>query len=234
VGSGTINYVPKWTTASGLGNSSIYVSGSNVGIGTITPGATLDVAGPNVYIGASDQLQLRGIDNGGVDYNAADGTSFNIRAIAYNNPIIFSQAAGERVRISNSGSLGIGTASPSEKLHVNGNAIITGSLAVSSSLHSAGGNTATAGTTTTILTVATGSYRAGFFDYTVSSGSNARAGTVMSVWNNSSVEFTDNSTLSIGSTSDIVMSVTLSGGSALLRSTTTTSAWTVKTTYRLI
>ena len=140
----------------------------------------------------------------------------------------------EKMRITSGGSVGIGTTSPNARLDVNGDAIITGSLTVLSSLYSAGGNTATAATTTTILTVATSSYRAGFFDYTVSSGSNARAGTVMSVWNGSSVEFTDNSTLSIGSTSDVVMSVTLSGANALLRSTTTTSAWTVKATYRLI
>jgi len=36
-GSGTTNYVPKWTSASALGNSVIYQSGSNIGIGTTAP-----------------------------------------------------------------------------------------------------------------------------------------------------------------------------------------------------
>ncbi len=36
-GTGTINYLPKWTSASSLGNSLVYENGTNVGIGTTTP-----------------------------------------------------------------------------------------------------------------------------------------------------------------------------------------------------
>jgi hypothetical protein len=109
---------------------------------------------------------------------------------------------------------------------------VTASYALNGTL--AGSGTATVGTTTTILTVATGSYTAGFFEYTVSSGSNARAGTLASVWNGASIQYTDNSTLDIGNTSEVTMSVTLSGASALLRATTVAYPWTVKTNYRLI
>jgi len=35
-GSGTTNYLSKWTSSSALGNSLIYESGTNVGIGTLT------------------------------------------------------------------------------------------------------------------------------------------------------------------------------------------------------
>jgi len=42
--SGTTNYLPKFTSATTLGNSSIFDNG-NVGIGTTNPGAKLDVAG---------------------------------------------------------------------------------------------------------------------------------------------------------------------------------------------
>jgi hypothetical protein len=35
-GSGTTNYLSKWTSATALGNSLIYESGTNVGIGTLT------------------------------------------------------------------------------------------------------------------------------------------------------------------------------------------------------
>jgi len=105
---------------------------------------------------------------------------------------------------------------------------------ISSSLYSAGARTAPAGAETAIITLNTGSYTAAFFDYTVSSGSNARAGTVMSVWNGASVQYTDNSTLDIGGTSDITLKVEVGGANAQLVATTTTSAWTVKTTYRLI
>ena len=44
-GSGTTNTVPVFTGSSAVGNSPISVSGSNVGIGTQTPLATLDVNG---------------------------------------------------------------------------------------------------------------------------------------------------------------------------------------------
>jgi len=36
-GSGTTNYVPKWTSSSALGNSQIFDNGTNVGINTATP-----------------------------------------------------------------------------------------------------------------------------------------------------------------------------------------------------
>jgi hypothetical protein len=106
---------------------------------------------------------------------------------------------------------------------------------ISSSLYSAAGATVPGSTETTFLTLTTGSYRAGFFDYTVSSGSNARAGTLMSVWNDGSVQYTDTSTLSIGDTSGIVIRVEIGGSNAqLVAAVTTAGSWNVRTTYRLI
>lgn len=43
--SGTTNYIPKFTATSTLGNSVIYESSSNIGIGTTSPGAKLEVNG---------------------------------------------------------------------------------------------------------------------------------------------------------------------------------------------
>ena len=43
-GKGTKNFVPVWTGATALGNSTIYETGGNLGIGTKTPKATVDVA----------------------------------------------------------------------------------------------------------------------------------------------------------------------------------------------
>jgi hypothetical protein len=44
-GSGTASYLAKFTAGTTIGNSLIYDNGSNVGIGTAAPGATLDVQG---------------------------------------------------------------------------------------------------------------------------------------------------------------------------------------------
>lgn len=44
-GTGTANYLPKWTSSSVLGNSLVYDDGTNVGIGTTSPSGKLDVNG---------------------------------------------------------------------------------------------------------------------------------------------------------------------------------------------
>jgi hypothetical protein len=94
----------------------------NVGIGTVSPNAAakLTVNG-NIYAGPSSNVQIIGADNGGLSYNAQAASALYIRATAYNNPIIFTQATnGEILRIADSGNVGIGTVSPTTKLDVNG------------------------------------------------------------------------------------------------------------------
>ena len=72
-GSGTINYIPKWSSTSSLANSTIFDNG-NVGIGTTTPDAKLDVNGSlavrgpvsltnQLYIGQGSRLLM--VDNSG-------------------------------------------------------------------------------------------------------------------------------------------------------------------------
>jgi hypothetical protein len=52
-GSGTVNYVTKWATASTLGSSMLYDSGTGIGIGTTSPAQKLDVQGGNLRVGSS-------------------------------------------------------------------------------------------------------------------------------------------------------------------------------------
>jgi trimeric autotransporter adhesin len=47
-GKGTKDFVPMWTGATALGNSLIYQTGGNLGIGTKTPQAEVDVVGTGV------------------------------------------------------------------------------------------------------------------------------------------------------------------------------------------
>jgi hypothetical protein len=44
-GTGTTNYVPKWTSGSAIGNSQIFDNGTNVGIGTASPSGKFEVTG---------------------------------------------------------------------------------------------------------------------------------------------------------------------------------------------
>jgi hypothetical protein len=84
-----------------------------------------------------------------------------------------------------------------------------------------------------IIAIPTASYNAVFVDYVVSSGSNQRAGTFIGTWNSNNVQFTDASTLDIGSTIPVTMSVAISGSRAVVQ-TQSPAGWTIKTTYRTI
>ena len=79
-----------------------------------------------------------------------------------------------------------------------------------------------------VFTQATGSYSSAFFKYTVASASNARSGEIMSVWNGSTVTFTDNSTTDIGTTTAVTSSVAISASNAQLTMQTNTAGWRIK------
>ena len=134
-----------------------------------------------------------------------------------------------------SGNTSIGKTNPNARLDVNGNTIITGSLAVSQSLLQYSNITAiTSGSTANIASFPTSSYTAGFFDFVATSGTNARAGTVFTVWNANNVEFTETSTNDIGNTSNLILSVSLSAGAIRLQGTSISGSWSVKTLTRMI
>jgi hypothetical protein len=81
----------------------------------------------------------------------------------------------------------------------------------------------------TVITTPTGSFAGAFYNYVATSGSNARAGQVMAIWNNTTTQFTDVTTNDIGSTTMVTSSVALSAGSAVLSFTTNTNGWNIKT-----
>lgn len=128
--SGTTNYIPKFTSSSAIGNSIIYESGGNIGIGTISPtNARLEIsadagAGALSFRGrSSDNTSSQYFySNDGAtlySYLSANASNFDIRAYA-SIPMIFYTANSERMRLDASGNLGIGTSSPAASLHVAG------------------------------------------------------------------------------------------------------------------
>jgi len=80
-----------------------------------------------------------------------------------------------------------------------------------------------------IFSKATGSYSSAFFKYSVTKGSNSRAGEVMAAWVAGSIQFTDNSTLDIGDTSGVTATAIIAASSVQFNITTADSAWTLKT-----
>lgn len=109
---------------------SINTNTGNVGIGTSSPKAKLEV-----NMGTGDGLLLSTTDNGYI-WNALNITNTNGWGNA--NLITVSSNAGTQFVVKGNGNVGIGTGSPTAKLDVAGDAKISGNLDVSGSLTRAG------------------------------------------------------------------------------------------------
>jgi hypothetical protein len=86
----------------------------------------------------------------------------------------------------------------------------------------------------TVYSLPTASYDAAFFDYSVRSGSNARAGQIMAIQSGSSVNYTETTTTDFGTTSGLSLGVFVSGSNMVLTGSASTTAWTIKTIVRSI
>ncbi len=113
VGSGTANYVPKWTAGTTLGNSAIYESGGNVGIGTTSPGHKLDI------FGASDPLVLVQDTRNNVRTIMESSDTFGWVGTASADDFYLGTSSGWKMIINDTtGNIGIGTTTPAVGLMV--------------------------------------------------------------------------------------------------------------------
>jgi hypothetical protein len=83
-----------------------------------------------------------------------------------------------------------------------------------------------------LYSLPTSSYDTAFFEYSVKSGSNARAGTIMAIQSGASVNFTETTTTDIGSTSAVTFAVVVTGSNFALTGSSSTGAWTIKSIIR--
>tara|TARA_R100000231_G_scaffold2421_2_gene4291 strand:+ start:1959 stop:6473 length:4515 start_codon:yes stop_codon:yes gene_type:complete len=85
-----------------------------------------------------------------------------------------------------------------------------------------------------VASVTHATYTAAFFDYVIKKGTNVRAGVVTACHDGTNVEYAETSTVDLGDTSDVTLSVDISGNDMRLMATTTSNDWSVKSLIRAI
>jgi hypothetical protein len=141
-GTGTTNYLPKFTGSTTIGNSQVFDDGTNVGIGTITPGSKFDVtntigtaydasntlvSGQTMRVSnlstsssiASTLLFIATGGGGGNGLGSISGVNTGTGSLALTFGTRDSGGSvTERMRIRSTGQVGIGTTTPERKFVV--------------------------------------------------------------------------------------------------------------------
>ena len=192
----------------------------NVGIGATNPFAKLEVTGnlSNNWAGRFENTNSIGY---GIlaKINSTDSSDYIFQARTGSTNVM---------TILGDGNVGINTTTPGEKLEVVGNIKITAAVLSNQE------NTDVDTGTETVAEFSAAAFTAGFFDFVIKKTTNVRSGTVYACHDGTTVQFTETSTQDLGDTSDVTLSVDISGGNMRLRATTTSDDWSIKSLIRAI
>lgn len=148
-GSGTTNYIPKFTSSSAIGNSQIFDNGTNVGINTITPTNKLDVfatnrtalntlgSGVNVNYSGSNIGEFATIGFSWANSLGNNSTQWGMGMVGTNfvsgtAALNFFTNGSERMRITSAGNALIGTTTDNgtDRLQVSGSMNVSATATV--------------------------------------------------------------------------------------------------------
>jgi hypothetical protein len=126
-GTGTTNYVSKFTGTTTLGDSQIFDNGTNVGIGTASPVSALSIykASGNAYIEISGNGNTLGSTS--MLYGQDGGSSGYVWNRA-NAPVYFGTNNSTKMFLNTNGYLGIGTTNPGALLQIGVSNVTTDAL----------------------------------------------------------------------------------------------------------
>jgi hypothetical protein len=127
-GSGTTNYVSKFTGSGTIGNSQIFDNGTNVGIGTTSPTSYTNFTTLSINNATAGGL-IDLLQNGTSNFRILTSTTSNMLNGVGNIPMVFHTNGTEKMRITAAGRLLLGTTTESTYLlDVNGTARVSGSV----------------------------------------------------------------------------------------------------------
>jgi len=137
-GTGTTNYLPKFTGASTIGNSQVFDNGTNVGINTNTPGKRLDivtnVSQDGIRITGSSNPRITIIDStNNVQFDALVTDTEAVIRTDTNHPLHFTTNGALKMSITSGGNVLIGNppaADNGARLQVSGTAYFSTSASV--------------------------------------------------------------------------------------------------------
>jgi hypothetical protein len=124
-GTGTTNYVAKWSSSSAITDSLIFDNGTNVGISNATPGEKLDITG-NARVSSYYLFSGNPGNPGGSTASIYDQAGIGPTISGLNVAFRTGSTPAETMRITDGGNVGIGTTSPGAKLDVRGGVIFNG------------------------------------------------------------------------------------------------------------
>ena len=190
----------------------------NLGIKTSTPSASLHVVGNTILSGSAGTGSALQVYKSGSTVMSIQGSQGELFSIT-------DSLSGSLFSVSNISGLPI--------LEVfSDNTTLVGDY-LAPALITTKKTTVNSGSTV-IYNLPTASYDGGFFDYTIRSGSNARAGQIMAIWSGTSVNHTEIVTSDFGNTNGFTFGSIVSGSNMALTSSASTSGWTLKTIIRSI